>query len=141
MNYVIKQYFHLIFIFSKILHIPFGIKGCYTNSPVMESSRVLTMIKSLLSGRSFKVVVDCHVSEAYQINASIPQGSLGLTLFVLYITNLPKNILRLVRDWQPIFPLIQLPNNPMGEKLACNFQYFKNLVTFIIKLILNSHQF
>lgn len=53
------------------------------------------MIKSFLSGRFLKIIVDSQVSEAYGINSGAQLGSrIGSTLFLLYINDLPKNILR-----------------------------------------------
>lgn len=56
---------------------------------------VFSFIKSLLSGRTMKVIINGCSSEEHEINAGISQGTLlSPTLFLLYINNLPTNILR-----------------------------------------------
>lgn len=56
---------------------------------------VFSFIKSFLSGRTMKVVVNGRSSEEHEINAGNPQGTLfSPTLFLTYINNLLKNILR-----------------------------------------------
>ena len=54
---------------------------------------VLGVIESFLSDRSLKVVINGQTSEAYKINADVPQGSLlGPTLFLIFINDLPSEI-------------------------------------------------
>ena len=52
------------------------------------------LISSFLSNRQFFVVLDGKSSQEYPVNAGATQGSiLGLTLFLLYINNLPDYII------------------------------------------------
>ena len=58
------------------------------------AGNVFSIIKSFLSDRFIRVVVDGQKSEAHSINAGVPQGSiLGPTLFLIYINDLPNHIL------------------------------------------------
>ena len=50
------------------------------------------IVKSFLSGRSLKVVVNCQSSRTYSINASISQCfTFCPTLFLLFINDLPNH--------------------------------------------------
>lgn len=50
------------------------------------SQRVFAIIKSFLSGRSMKVIVNGQSSETHEFNEGMPQGSLfGSTLFLPFL--------------------------------------------------------
>ena len=58
------------------------------------SGRVFGLISCFLSKRRLWVVLDGTSSQELPINAGIPQGSiLGPALFLLYITDLPDNVI------------------------------------------------
>ena len=52
------------------------------------------LISSFVSNRWLWVVLDGKSSQEYPVNAEIPQGSiLGATLFLLYINDLPNDVI------------------------------------------------
>lgn len=55
------------------------------------SGRVVAIMKHFPSGRSLKVVVNCQVCEAHEINAGILHGQISV-----YTNELTKNIPRLL---------------------------------------------
>ena len=51
-------------------------------------------MSSFLSNRQLWVVLDGTSSQEYPVNAGVPQGSiLGRTLFLLYISDIPDDVI------------------------------------------------
>ena len=61
------------------------------------SGKIFGHISSFLRNRQLRVVLDRKSSEEYPINAGVPQGSvLGTTLFLLYIHDIPDDVVILL---------------------------------------------
>ena len=58
------------------------------------SGQIFGLISSFFNNRWLQVIQDGKSSQEYPVNAAVPQGSiLGLTLFLLYINDLPDNVI------------------------------------------------
>ena len=58
------------------------------------SGYIFGLVSSFLSNIQLQVVLNGQSSQEYPVNVGVPQGSiLGLTLFLLYINDLPDHVI------------------------------------------------
>ena len=58
------------------------------------AGQIFGLVSSFLNNRQLRVVLDGNSSKEYPVNAGVPQRFiLGPTLFLLYINNLPDDVI------------------------------------------------
>ena len=83
------------------------------------SGQVLGIIRSFLSSRLIRVVLDGQSSVDYRINLGVPQGSIiGPILFLIFINDFPNNILSqlaIYADDATIYSCLDKTNDPFDK--------------------------
>ena len=71
--------------------------ACWSSSQTKSygiSGQIFGLTSSFLSNRWLRVIPDGKSSQEYPVNAGVPQGSiLGPTLFLLYVNDLPDEVI------------------------------------------------
>ena len=84
------------------------------------SGQMFGLISSFLSNRRLRVVLDGKSSQEYPVNVGVPQGSiLGPTLFLLYINDLPDDVICNIA--------IYADNNTLYSKCSQAFDLWQQL--------------
>ena len=99
----------------------------FTNFSLMKLCQIFGFISSFLSNRWHRVVLDGKSSQEYLVNAGVPQGSiLGPTLFLLYINDLPDDV---ICNTAVSMLMIRLPILSVIRHLICgnNLNWLLNL--------------
>ena len=66
----------------------------YKLKPYGISGQIVGLISSFISNRRLQEVLDGKPLQEYPVNTGVPQGHiLGSTLFLLYINDLPDNVI------------------------------------------------
>ena len=91
---------------------------------------VFAIIASFLRDRKLRVVVDGKSSSDFAVNAGVPQGSIiGPTLFLLFINDLPDDIISKIGIYADDTTLYSCLDEPTGNRefdcveMAANLQY------------------
>ena len=77
--------------FDRVWHVglPYKLKSFGS----LMSGQAFGLISSFLSNRWLQVVLDGSSSQEHPINAAVPQGFIVPTLFLLYINDLPDDVI------------------------------------------------
>ena len=88
------------------------------------SGQIFGLISSFLSNRQFRVVLDGKSSQEYPVNAGVPQdSSLSPTLFLLYINDLPDDLILIILLYIPSVIRHLLCSNNFNWLLNLNLNY------------------
>ena len=86
---------------------------------------MLDWVRAFLGSRSQRVVIDGEESLSILVTSSVPQGSvLGLTLFLIYINDLPEEVcsqVRLFADDTALYPTLESEDDSSTLQNDLNF--------------------